>query len=355
MADQNWITTVMTTTSKYLKEEEVNILRHRALLAMLESKGRITYNFDGKDIDWPVQFSRAGIRTFVDGQVINYNRQDRDRRAVLPYRSYFTDDMMSKEERLKNRGDPAIIKRYENTLMRMTDDIREGFCDELYNNGYAAGNTGMHGIESFMETTGTDSDKVELPTSTYAGLSCAVGNYGGTWTGNWPIGKGDAKYDFWSPLLVSYTRAAWGGSTHTWETHGYDAIRYAITHCNVRKSKTGKPDLCLVDPEMYRTLKSVIDDKERINVENNYGLVKLGFMDTIQIDGCDVTHEYGVPADTGYLFNTSQMEIVSLQPQLFVSTGPVLDESTMTYRFLIDFYGNCKFNPRGQAKLYSYG
>ncbi len=355
MADTNWVTTVTTTTARYLKEVEVNILRQRALLAMLESKGRIVYNDFGVNLDWKVEYNRPPIQTFSDGGTITFDRQDRYKTATLGWRSYVQTDIMSKAERLANRSNAQIIDRYAATTERLSENIRDNFCDELYANGYAAGSNRLHGIESFCTTSSTQSDRVVLPTATYAGLSCAPGNYGGDWTGNWPIGTGPAKYDFWSPLLVNFTDADWGGSTHTWETHGFDAVRYALTHCNVRKSRAGKPDLVLVGPEMFRQLKGVLDDKERINVENNYSLVKLGFTDVIQIDGCDVTYEYGLAADTGYVFNTNQMELRSRQGQLFNSSAPTWNNATQTWEFLIDFYGNARFNPRGQAKLYAYG
>jgi hypothetical protein len=95
-------------------------------------------------------------------------------------------------------------------------DIEEAFGDELYVDGNASGNEGrIHGFESWLGNSGAATNGyVATPSDTYAGLSTTLGNYGGTWSTpprntNWPDGKGDPEYDFWSPLLVDYTDTAW--------------------------------------------------------------------------------------------------------------------------------------------------
>jgi hypothetical protein len=67
-------------------------------------------------------------------------------------------------------------------------------------------------------------------------------------------------------------------------------------------------------------------------------------------DGVDVSYEYGVGDTIGYGFCTKHMELRSLQPQLFVPTGPDLDIASQSYRFSIDFYGNLACNPRYMVK-----
>mgnify|MGYP006946115808 FL=1 len=118
----------------------------------------------------------------------------------------------------------------------------------------------------------------------------------------------------------------------------------------------GAPDLVLMTDEMYRTLLSVMDDKEQINVTRgaDSGKVALGFPASVVFDGVELFWEFGTPASTAYVFNTNQMELVSMQPKLFEVTGPELEMSTQSYRFMVDFYGNVKYNPRSFAKLYQY-
>jgi hypothetical protein len=82
------------------------------------------------------------------------------------------------------------------------------------------------------------------------------------------------------------------------------------------------------------------------------GLWKLGFKDVINFEGADHTYEYGVPTGISYGICTEEMELCSLQSQLFVPEGPDFDPATQTWRFSIDFFGNMRFkSPRNFFKL----
>lgn len=353
----DWTTIVNSTTSQYLKEVENNIMRARKLLALLQSKGRVSYNEFGKNLDWKVKYKRAPLMGFADGDTVTFARRDRHKTANLDWRGYQLTDLQSKLDRLKNRSNAQIIDLYATIVDDMMEDIEDQFGDQLYIDGNAAGNGKfIHGVESFLSGTQNAGKANATPNDTYAGLATAPGNYGGSWSDTWPIGKGDAHYDFWSPVLVDYQSTYWGGATHTWATHCVDAMRFLLIKSRRNKTKRGVMDLILIEEDMYRTYQGVQDDKQRIVVNRNEknGLYALGFGDVMNLDGCDITSEYGMPADTGYGFNTMQMELLSMQDKLFVATGPVFSEETSTYRFLIDFYGNCKFNPRNHGKLYKY-
>lgn len=354
----NWTTIVNTTTSNFLRDVEINIMRQRKLLALLQSKGRVTYNESGENLDWKIRYKRVPLSGFADGDTVTFARRDKWKTANLDWRGYQMTDMMSKLDRLKNKGVPQIIDIYADVVDGMLDDIEDQFGDQLYINGYAAGNNRlMHGIESFMSAAQNAGQPNATPNGTYGGLSTAPGNFGGNWSAVWPQGKGDAHYDFWSPIPVDYTSTFWAGSgSQTWAKNCIDAIRFMLIKSRRSKSKKGALDLTLLNDELYRQFLTAIDGRQRLNISRNekQGLFALGFMDVVNFDGCDVTSEYGMPDATGYGFNTMQMELMSLQPKLFVANGPDWDPSTSTYRFLVDFYGNCRFNPRSQGKLFNY-
>ena len=353
-----WTTIVNSTTAKYLREVEVNIMRERRLLDLLRRKGRIVYNDSGRNLDWKIEYKRAPLTTFVDGDTVTFARRDRYKTATLDWRAYILTDLMSKADRLKNRSKEAIINLYAEITEQMVENLNEQFCDELYANG-VSNTRRIHGVESFMSDGGAGGSFARLSNSTYAGLVCTRGNYGGTWTGNWPDGYGDSQYDFWSPLLIDYTNTAWGGATHTWATHGADAMRYGIIKSRKFKSKKGMMDLILVTDEMYRQFIGTQDSLQQINVNRGSGGapgdVSLGFSsNSIWYDGVEVGWEFGIASEVGYGFNASQMELRSQQGALFEPNGPVFNEETQTYRFMIDFYGNLRCNPRSFMKLDSY-
>ena len=355
----NWSRIVNTTIANYIRGEEVNILRNRKLTAILREKGRISLNWSGTKMDWKVRYRRGGMQGFADTDTMSFKRVDRWKTAELDWRGYNSTDAITKMERLKNSSVQAIINTYSEIAKSLLDDMEESFGDELYIDGNAPGNSKrIHGIESFLGAGNTTlGGLVRTPNDNFAGLSTALGAYGGTWTGTWPTGKGDAHYDFWSPLLVDYTGTGWTPATKTWPNTCLEAIRFAIIKSMKNKTTKGKLDMIILNDEMYRQMLEKVDDKVRIHAQHNASnstLVKLGFTDVFNYDGVDITFEYGTPANTGYGFNCDQMHLCSMQNQLFVPDGPDWDIASKAWRMSIDFFGNCRWNCRYFLKLFNY-
>ena len=361
MPAQEWSRIVNTTIHEYVRDVEVNILRNRKLLAMLKERGRITFNHAGDLLDWKVQYKRAPMEGYADTDTLTFSRRDRWKTAQLDWRGYAATDAMTKLERLKNKNTEAIIKIYSEIATNLMDDLEDQFGDEFYIDGNAAGNQKrIHGIESAMGYSGVQANGfVGTPNSTYAGLSCALGNYGGGWSLNganveWPSGTGDAHYDFWSPLIISYTNASWSAATKTWPNTCKEALRFGIVKGKKNKSKKGMLDLITLNDELYRQFENLLDGEERLQVkrgDKKGGLYALGFEDVVNFDGVDITYEYGIPSTFGYGWAMEYLELCSLQPQLFVPEGPDFDIASQSYRFSIDYFGNLKFNPRYQASF----
>lgn len=356
-----WSRVLSTTIRNYLRDVEVNIMRNRRLLAMLRENGRISYKWSGEQMEWRVQYRRVPMTGYADMDVVTFSRQDRWKIANLDWRGYSIADAMSKKEKLMNKSDEAIIKLYSETTELLVQDIEDAFCEEYYVDGTTAANSKkMHGIESFLATGGsvTVAAGYKAPSQTYAGLKTDLGNYGGTWTGSWPDGVGDTtqSYDFWSPILLDYTHAtAWSDGV-TWANNCRQVLRVGIIKAQRNKAKKGQLEFILVDDAMYRQLLDKVTGSERIIVDRGEKskLTYLGFRDVINLDGVDVTWEYGIPAATGYGFNTMQMETRSLQDQLFVNDGPDYDPVTKTWRFAIDFFGNSVWNTKFFPKWKNY-
>lgn len=345
--------TINTTISKYLREVEPEILRRRVLLAKLQSMGRVSYGYTGLNMVWRVRYKRAPITGYAEGDTITFARQDKWKTAELDYRGYTVSDARYKMEGLKNRGDEAIVKVWAEAGENLVDDIEDQFGDELYIDGNAAGNTRrLHGLESFFSVSGASaSAPIGVNNDTYAGLSTALANYGGSWTGTWPSGTGDAHYDFWTPLVVDYTSTVatasggWASATKTWANTCREALRFGIIKTRKNKSRKGMMDLGILNDELYRLFEEKVEANERVMVQsgNRSTLYNLGFEDVIRFEGVEFTFEYGVPASTGYGLCSSAMELCSMQDQLFVPTGPVYNETDQSDRLTVDFYGNMKF------------
>ncbi len=358
-----WSRIVNTTIHQYVRDVEVNVLRNRKLLAMLKERGRIVFNQSGDLLDWKVRYKRAPMQGYADSDTLTFSRRDRWKTAQLPWRGYAATDSMTKKERLENKNTEAIVKVYSEITANLMEDMDDQFGDEFYIDGNASGNTKrIHGIESFLSASGAAAaGYIGSPNSTYAGLVCTLGNYGGAWSVNgssqteWPTGTGDAHFDFWSPLIVDYTDTAWSAATKTWPNTCVEALRYGIIKGKKNKSKRGMLDMILLNDELYRQFLQNEDAKERICVSRGEkgGLVSLGFTDVMNLDGCDITSEYGIPTNIGYGISVENMELRSLQGQLFVPEGPDFDIASQSWRMSIDFFGNLSCNPRNFVKFKS--
>jgi hypothetical protein len=346
----DWSRIVNTTISRYIREEENNVLRNRKLTAMLKSKGRISMNWSGTDMVYRVRYRRGPMQGYADTDTLTFPRRDRWKTATLPWRGYSLTDSMTKAERLKNKGTEAIINIYDQIARSLMDDMEEAFGDEFYIDGNAAGNAKrMHGIESFLAGTAQAGNFVGVANDSFAGLSTQLGSYGGSWSGTWPTGTGDTHYDFWTPLIVDTTNTAWAGTTKDWKTNCIEQLRYGILKTQKNRTKKGRMDVVFLNDEMYRQFLGILDEKQRVLIQSNMSnstLIKLGFTDVQNFDGVDITYEYGTPANVGYGMNTEQMEVRSMQSQLFVPDGPDYDIAGKSWRFALDMFGNTCWNPR---------
>jgi len=385
MASQEFNRVLQTTIAEYMLGAEDNTIRNRKFLALLKAKGRLTFNHSGTELNWGIRYKQRALTGYADGDTIQFARSDNFKRANLPWRGYTMNDMVTKKEKLMNRGKPALIKYVSELVENMMEDFTARFHQQLYIDGGAAANAKLlHGFDSFCSTivaqgtqaAGAGTVFVATPNNTYASLSTNPGTYGGTWNSSWPSGWGDSEYDFWSPILVDFEAGGWPETTKTWPNTCHDALRYGIIKCKRNDSIKGMIDVVMLDQELYRQWLPVLDLKERVIVQPGSGsdsgtgkgarptLRNLGFGDVQNFEGAEVTWEFNVPQATtagksgntaqGYGFNMDEMELCSLQDRLFVSEGPYYDEATLSDRFAIHMFGNMKFNPRYFVKWGSY-
>jgi hypothetical protein len=309
-------------------------------------------------MDWKVRYKRAPLQGYADTDTLTFSRRDRWKTAQLEWRGYATTDSVTKAEKLRNKNTEAIVKIFDGMAKRLLEDIEDQFGDELYVNGGAAGNSKrIHGFESFTAGSVSSGNLIATPNATYAGLVTNLGNYGGSWTGTWPTGSGDAHYDFWAPLLVDYTNTGWAASTKTWQNTCVEAMRFGLIKARKNKSRKGTVDLILLNDDLLRQWLAQQDTKERIVIDRGRksgNEQTSGFEDVQNFDGAMITTEYGIPSNIGYGFNVDQMELRSLQSQLFVPEGPDFDISSQSWRFSIDMFGNLTINPRYQIKFNNY-
>lgn len=370
MSDE-WVGIAHSTKPKFMKGASDLTIRQRFLLAKLRSKGRITYNNHGDECKWQVEYSQPTVESYSDGGVIDFSNHDAFRQISIDWRGYVATDTLTKKQNAMNAGEEALINLFQTKSNRLAKSIRDTFSAELYKDGSSTGRENcIHGCETFLGTgTNVVADIAGEPSDTYGlgALSTVLGTYGGTWSdtfttppnantsNDWPYGSGTPEYDFLSPKLCNYTSTSWGTGTNTWEANCWRSISTLITWLTTGGGQEGSPDICVLAPDLFDGYKRHEEAIRRINIPHK-GAADLGFdTNVLNQDGVAITSDFDCPANTGYMFKTSTIEIASLMPELFWMEGPDKDpRSAWSWLWGIGFFGNVKWQPKHVGKLYAY-
>jgi len=361
--------TSATTLANHIREVEESMLRNFQLGALLESAGRVNYNNSGEGFDWPVQYRLHKVAGNTGETQRNFARRNLWKTANLEFRGYQTTDAMYYREFRSNKGPEGIVKVFDKFVERLETSMTQAFGGEYYVDGSASGNEqSWHGLESMFALNGTvtatsgaqrtanAADIVGYPNDSYAALSTVLGNYGGENESSqyWPDGIADGEFDFWLPLVVNYTttHADLPSTTNTWAGQGDEAMRYAIINSQRNASKTGQITNILLARDLYMGLLNIIDDKERIAISSENSLRALGFKQTVNFDGIEVSWEAGIESGVGYGLNYDNIELKSMDESLLRSEGPEYDIHSQAFVAAVSTLSNLKFSsPRNFFKL----
>jgi len=369
MSDE-WIGVINTTKPQYVKGASDSTIRRRLFFSMLKRKGRITYNNSGYEVRWQVEFSQPTMHQHGDGSMIDFTNHQAFQQAVLPWSGYQVSDSITMKQKAMNSGDEALINLFKTKQGRLLKKIQNGFAHEIYQAGGTSGReNSIYGLETCLteRTTPGAADLVAEPSVTYAGLSTALANQGGSWSANlstfpnatlandWPNGQGDSEYDYWAPKLVNWSSTGWNTGATDFETNCWRVIGQTITWLTIQGGDDGMPEICLLAPNLFQAYKNHEEAIRRINIPHKTAN-DLGFAgNVLNQDGCAISADWDVDANKGYMINTSTVEIASLMPDLFTMKGPDEDpRSGYAALWATIFYGQMFLNPKYLAKLKNY-
>lgn len=361
----HWSAVVNTTAHEILKGASDLTLRSRVILALALRRKRVKYNGSGDEHQEQVKFALPEMKPYSGGP-LDFAPADKYRKLLLPWRSYYVTDQMTKMEKLMNSGPPQLVNRYANIMRDNRQSLEDGFGPEMYVDGYTY-TTRLCGFESAMaEEAGTTADDlIAKPSDTYAGRSTIPGGEEGTWSTDletppnaalatdWPSGSGSSQYDYLSPRLLNTSSTGWTGQT-TWLENCERVIRRGVIWGTLTGGRNGKPDLCMLDGDMYYDYQTKQEPKARIEITPTQEVRELGF-EGLKQEGVSVVTEFGVPAGCGYLINVDQFTLQSMQGQLFDADGPHWDPDKQSWIFVMGFYGQMSFKPKFFAKMHAYG
>jgi hypothetical protein len=194
-------------------------------------------------VEWPLFAQVNRPRGFGRNTPPNFQAPDNLRMPQLPWSAYHYGEELHVLDVEQNMGAEQFI----DIVVNANKSVEKSFTDEwgyyLFQDGSTASEEmPMYGLKSawkyYSAATATAAaprqgyeGKVRLPSGTYAGYNTALATLGGSWSGSngastytftggggtatflwWPEGRGDAKYDAWSPLIVNTSSQGWNGS-----------------------------------------------------------------------------------------------------------------------------------------------
>lgn len=351
-----------TTTADYTRKIIENIFTNQPFLAMLKSKKKVFRQPGGDSIMKIIRYKRSPLQTMSDMPSISFTRINKYVNAQQKPRGYWCGEMISFWERMLNQGTAAYVKLYDEMMRQAVDDFAFNFPKEIWKDGDAAGNDGIHGIPSYMSISGFNANdpRIGVPNDTYATLSTALG-VKGTWTSGvtWPAGSGQPGYHYWSPLVLDYLATGWTGATGTFESTCLRMFTFAQI---VQRGRGKKVDSWMLTPEAYYLAKNKVESKENIYTQRSQSstpLIKLGFGNVFNYEGADVTYDSDVPVlepnsgvtNAGYGLDFDTIELRHWTPQLLYTFPVDLSLETLTHRYLGASICNMFNDPTGTVGI----
>lgn len=362
------VAVVKATAPKYFKEASDLTFRRRLWLAMIEKYGQVEYNASSYSTVWDVEYSQPTVRQYGDAGDQEFVQHDALLQLHVDVRGYTVTDRLTKKQELMNKGQEQIYNLYKKKSENLLKALTDKFCGELYVDGNASGNENrLLGIQSFLGDDGATvaADIVARCSDTYAGQSTTQQAQGGNWSTNratspnatiatdWPFGSGDTEYDCLSPLLVNYSSTSWSSGQTAWSDNCEEVLRFARIVMAAKNGDERVPFLHMLDSSLYNDFLNFYSARNRIIVPHKES-EDLGFGNVMQFEGAAVHFEFDVPADTGFGITPNQMELFSLQPQLFVPDGPEWSITKKGWLYEAGFFGNMRFQPKYFAKYSAF-
>lgn len=368
--DAEQVEVLESTTARYLKLESSATLRERRSLKRLEDGGRVQFNVTGSEFTWPVLRDEIHATTYGGGDV-HYAPHQLLTQASLTRKCYINTMAMHEFDRDMNSGKEQLVDIWTQHVTSTTEGLKNLIFEGLYADG--TGSDGWDGFETWG-AVGTSAnapvavDKIAMPYDTYGTLSTQPGAVGGTWTAalttkpsskiayDWPEGSGDVLFDYWSPILANWSSTSWdSGASNGWASTCEYVLSQMLQWLTVMRGFSGPPDTVVMAPNMLNKLKSALRADRQYQVEIS-DKADFGLGPTVNYEGMTCFTEYGVPADSLYMYRTKDLDILCLKDQLITKKGPFFDENNFLLKLAVVAPSNLRIRtPRnfGKAKNYA--
>lgn len=342
---------------KYSEKLARETEQKRLLVALIKKHGRVKFKQGGSFYEWRIRYKEHPFIGIDDMEVLEWQREDTYKIALLPWREVAVKDVISKREIKLARGrKEQILNIYDDKMETLNKDFINGFSDNLWLDGNATGNTKkFHGLESIFadDNLTVDGDEFAKPADSYAGLSTAEGAFGNP--------AGDPGERAFSPTLVN---SGFGGSN--WAASADKILRKAILRTQFGNSPDLRVTFITCVQRAYRELLDLMASKERIVIEKGESneITRLGFS-AVDFEGVPLTWEFGMPASPAnpaaktldcYGLNVNGMLLAFCgEVEDMVEGNVYFDEDQRAYKMICESLGNLIIRePRLQFKVAAY-
>lgn len=234
------------------------------LFARLKQKNKLSVN-GGVQLQWPIRYRELGAAVAVaPRQQIGYSQKETRTGALLDWKYYVGQGMISWDERVQNAGSAQVISLIKDKTQEMQDDLTEKFCDDTF-----ATSQGTNNIQSI--------DTI-VSTSSYAGISTTDA---ANWTG---------QVDSSTTRLVLYGTSG--------------SLAHMINTCTFGKYS---PDLGVTTRDLFNKLESLVEPQKRYE---DVELANIGFTN-LKFHGATFVADPHVTSAYMYLLTTEMLELAT--------------------------------------------
>lgn len=324
----------LATASTIYRDATDVTIRNRLAMRFLDAEGRIDRNFEGKDMNWYLDYKQLIAEAYVRQQ-LTFN----DDNFLLPATQtpvfWVRTSGMDWIDKRINTGPTTIIDNFRARSGKLTQAMNTKLYKDFYSDN-AVNTTGVTGIMTMAKRNVTDmictnADRVAVPISgtVIHGLSIAPQSYGGSWSAllpqlqrpstvlgsDWPDGQGDGSqlYDVTTPRLYNWNTNQWlnpgdAPANGSWRLNCISALMHANTDLKQNSVKTMMPTVHICGSTMMTDVKEALRLSFRDTMMNNKAAEDLGYYDAYNLEGAAIDLDYEAPPNYTISICAASME-----------------------------------------------
>lgn len=377
-AEDAHIVNVRTAAPQYMAGFADLTIRGHMLLALMKEMGMITYGATALNTIYQIRVYEPEVRTSNDSTRKIFQNHSGYEQCQVAVRWYEATDLLTEIQWKLNQGRTQLIDLYEQKMKDLGTAMVRRLNEWIYRDGnLAAFQDGFQGFESCLAEAGgtVATDRIALPSDSYAGQNTNLANFGGSWsadfpvadrfnaglTNDWPHGSGTSNYDAFSPLLLNWSSSNWASGSGLWTDNCEEVLREGSAIMRARNGYMNVsqiPLVYLMPAHMYTGAENFYSQRFRTIQPFRAGDQGFPGQNSLYLDGVVLKQDYACPVNTFYGLSPQHIELFFMicrnpvngeHPMLDIE-GPVWETSAAAYLMRIQTGGNLRMQPKFMIK-----